>query len=98
VQGLAHGDPRLLAAALDDVLHVPFRRSLVRGYDAVTGAARWAGAYGATLSGSGPTLVALAPLAQAAAVGAAMVGAWRDCAVAATAFHIDRPAGGYETD
>ncbi len=63
VQGLAHGDPRLLAAALDDVLHVPFRRSLVRGYTEVTDAARLAGAYGATL-----------------------------------AFHIDRPAGGYETD
>ncbi len=98
VQGLAHGDPRLLAAALDDVLHVPFRRSLVRGYTEVTDAARQAGAYGATLSGSGPTVVALAPLARAAAVGAAMVRAWRDCAVAAAAFHIDRPAGGYETD
>jgi len=98
VQGLAHGDPRLLAAALDDVLHVPFRRSLVRGYTEVTDAARLAGAYGATLSGSGPTLVALAPLARAAAVGAAMVRAWRDCGVAAAAFHIDRPAGGYETD
>ncbi len=98
VQGLALGDPRLLAAALDDVLHVPFRRSLVRGYDEVVGAARQAGAYGATLSGSGPTLVALAPLAQATAVGVAMVRAWRECAVAATAFRIDRPAGGYETD
>lgn len=98
VHGLAHGDPRLLAAALDDVLHVPFRRSLVRGYDEVTSAARRAGAYGATLSGSGPTLVALAPRAQARAVGAAMVAAWRDCAVSAEAFHIDRLAGGYETD
>jgi homoserine kinase len=98
VQGLAQGDPRLLAAALDDVLHVPFRRSLVRGYAEVTDAARLAGAYGATLSGSGPTLVALAPPARAGAVGAAMVRAWRDCAVPAAAFHIDRPAGGYETD
>ena len=98
VLGLAQGDPRLLAAALDDVLHVPFRRALVRGYDAVTGAARQAGAYGATLSGSGPTLVALAPRLQAAAVGAAMVRAWRECAVRAAAFHIDRPAGGYETE
>jgi homoserine kinase len=70
----------------------------VRGYDEVVGAARQAGAYGATLSGSGPTLVALAPLAQATAVGVAMVRAWRECAVAATAFRIDRPAGGYETD
>src|SRR5213076_3182644 len=38
VHGLAHGDARLLAAGLDDVLHVPFRRSLVPGYDEVTGA------------------------------------------------------------
>src|SRR3989441_8167669 len=44
VHGLAHGDARLLAAGLDDVLHVPFRRSLVPGYDEVTGAARQAGA------------------------------------------------------
>lgn len=98
VQGLACGDARLLAAALDDVLHVPFRRALVRGYDEVTDAGRQAGAYGATLSGSGPTLLALAPAAQAAAVGAAMVRAWRACGVSATAFHADRPAGGYDTE
>src|SRR2546422_3489373 len=61
VHGLAHGEPRLLATGLDDVLHVPYRRSLVRGYDAVVMAARAAGAVGATLSGSGPTLVAGAP-------------------------------------
>ncbi|HWC74997.1 MAG TPA: homoserine kinase, partial [Gemmatimonadales bacterium] len=33
VRGLATADAELLAIALDDVLHVPFRRSLVRGYD-----------------------------------------------------------------
>src|SRR5207237_7987125 len=78
-------------------LHVPYRRALVRGYDEVTGAARQAGAYGATLSGSGPTVVALGPAACAAQVGDAMVRAWRACAVAAETFHADRPAGGYET-
>src|SRR5439155_1571970 len=57
VHGLAHADLRLLAAGLDDVLHVPFRRALVPGYDEVTSAARQAGAPGATLSGSGPTVV-----------------------------------------
>src|SRR5260370_1239676 len=31
VQGLAHGDPRLLAAGLDAVRRGPFRRSLGRG-------------------------------------------------------------------
>jgi len=98
VHGLAHGDPRLLALALDDVLHVPYRRALVRGYDEVTGAARQAGAYGATLSGSGPTLLALAPMGRARAVGAAMVRAWRDGGVVAETFSAERPAGGYETE
>src|SRR5438270_2800837 len=97
VQGLAHGDARLLAAALDDVLHVPYRRALVRGYDEVTSAARQAGAYGATLSGSGPTVVALCPGARAAPVGGAMVGGGRPCGVAARTVPADRPAGGYET-
>jgi homoserine kinase len=98
VRGLASADPRLLAAGFDDVLHVPFRKSLVPGYDVVTAAARTAGAYGATLSGSGPTLVAITPAARVAAVGDAMVRAWRGCDVAAETFHITRPAAGYETD
>jgi homoserine kinase len=97
VHGLAHADPRLLAAGLDDVLHVPYRRALVPGYDEVTAAARGAGAYGATLSGSGPTLVAIAPTAQAGGVAAAMVAAWRARDMAAEGFSTTRPAGGYET-
>src|SRR5437867_1396289 len=61
VHGLAHADPARLAAGPDDVLHVPYRRSLVRHYDAVVAAARGAGAFGATLSGSGSAIVAVAP-------------------------------------
>jgi homoserine kinase len=96
VHGLAHGDLRLLAAGLDDVLHVPHRRGLVPGYDEVTAAARLAGACGATLSGSGPTVVAVAPAACAARVGAAMVAAWRARNVAVECFELNRPAGGYD--
>jgi homoserine kinase len=96
VHGLAHADPRLLAAGLDDVLHVPYRRALVPGYDGVTDAARQAGAYGATLSGSGPTLVAITPAPRAAAVADAMVRSWRARGVAAESFVAPRPAGGYE--
>ena len=96
VQGLASGDPRLLALALDDVLHVPFRRGLVPGYDAVVAAAREAGAFGATLSGSGPTMVALASSQRAAGVGEAMVRAWLASGVRAETFVQVRPAGGYE--
>ncbi len=59
VHGLATGDADLLARALDDVLHVPYRRHLIPGYDEVVSAARAAGAFGATLSGSGSAMVAI---------------------------------------
>jgi homoserine kinase len=96
VHGLAHGEQRAIAAGLDDVLHVPFRRSLVRGYDEVTGAAKSAGAFGATLSGSGPTLLAVAPGALIQAVGDAMRRAWDVLGIRTEIFHVTRPAGRYE--
>jgi len=86
-----------LAAGLDDVLHVPFRRALVPGYDEVTSAARQAGAYGATLSGSGPTVVAVVASDGVRAVGDAMVRAWGARDIASQTFHAARPAGGFET-
>lgn len=81
VHGLATGDGDLLALGLDDVLHVPFRRRLVRGYATVTAAARAAGAFGATLSGSGSSILAVAHGGHAAGVGAAMRAAWRQSGV-----------------
>jgi homoserine kinase len=104
VAGLASGDSGLLAAALDDVLHVPHRRALVRGYDAVVRAAIHAGAFGATLSGSGSSIVAIAPAVHAAAVADALVDAWRAVGVHADSLlssggvlgatvRADRPAG-----
>jgi len=96
VHGLARGEARALAAGLDDVLHVPFRRSLVRGYDEVTSAARNAGAFGATLSGSGPTLLAVVPVTLLQAVSEAMQRAWDKIGVRSETFHVSRPAGRYE--
>lgn len=72
VQGLATADGELLARALDDVLHVPYRRSLLPGYDSVERAAREAGAYGATLSGSGSTMVAVGRVGSEARIADAM--------------------------
>jgi len=83
VQGLSSGDGALLGAALDDVLHVPFRRGRIPGYDAVVKAARHAGAFGATLSGAGSAILAIAPRERSAAVGAAMIAAWRDSGIEA---------------
>jgi len=95
VRGLATGDAPLLAIALDDVLHVPHRRALVPGYDAVTNAARATGAHGATLSGSGPTIVALAPSDRAGAVANAMGQAWQEWDVVTESFVVSRRVGGY---
>ena len=83
VQGLSSGDGALLGAALDDVLHVPFRRARIPGYDAVVTAAQDAGAFGATLSGAGSAIVAIAPRERSAAVGTAMLAAWRGIGIEA---------------
>jgi homoserine kinase len=78
VHGLTTGDAETLRAALDeDVLHVPFRHALVPGFELVCSAAREAGAFGATLSGSGSTVVAVVPERQAQAVADAMCAVWR---------------------
>ena len=90
VQGLATGDAELLALALDDVLHVPYRRALIDGYDTVTGAACVAGAYGATLSGSGSTLVAIGPVDAAERVRLAMHAAWMERGVNCDTFVTSR--------
>ncbi len=104
VQGLSTGDVDLLSVALDDVLHVPYRRALINGYDDVTGAACEAGAYGATLSGSGSTLLAISHQGDAEEVCACMKAAWTalgvECEtfvssqhpVSGAAFSLDRAA------
>ncbi|HEU4563029.1 MAG TPA: homoserine kinase [Gemmatimonadaceae bacterium] len=98
VHGLVTGDEALLAAGLDDVLHVPHRRALVRGYDAVARAAAGAGAIGATLSGAGSGMVAIAPRARADDVARAMTDAWREADVRAETFVHTRPVRGYHLE
>jgi homoserine kinase len=90
--GLATGDAALLQVALDDVLHVPYRRALVPGLESLHDAACAAGAYGATLSGSGPTLVAIAPQDVADRVEAAMKNRWSAEGVLVDSFVQRRPA------
>jgi homoserine kinase len=92
VEGLRTGDRTLLEIALDDVLHVPYRRHLVPGLAGLHEAARAAGAYGITLSGSGPTLVAIAPQDQADRVADAIRNRWMSEGVVADSFVQRRPA------
>lgn len=57
---LVSEDWRLLPVAMKDRLHQPYRAHLIPGMEEVIAAAVQAGAYGAALSGSGPTIVAFA--------------------------------------
>ncbi|GIX07442.1 MAG: homoserine kinase [Candidatus Poribacteria bacterium] len=71
VAALAGFEYAYLSAAMRDRLHQPYRKRLVPQLDAVIQAAEEAGAWGAALSGSGPTVVALCT-GDAEAVGEAM--------------------------
>ena len=61
-----------LAALMDDRLHQPYRARLVPGLREALSAAVNAGAAGASLSGSGPTVFAFVEADRAAKVGLAM--------------------------
>jgi homoserine kinase len=83
VRGLETGCGDWLQAALQDKIHQPYRKALIKGYDAVRSAALEAGAYGMVISGAGPTLLALADAAVSSAVVTAMADAWREQGVKA---------------
>ena len=73
VASLFLGDRALLSRSIEDVIAEPKRASLVPGFFAIKSAALAAGALGCSLSGSGPSIFALAnSVADARAVGAAM--------------------------
>ena len=64
---LAGGDRELIAMALRDRLHQPYRESLIPEYGKVKAAAEQCGAIAFCISGAGPTLLALTDEASFAA-------------------------------
>lgn len=73
----APGAHDLLTHALDDRLHQPYRGPAIPAFEAAREAGRAAGAHGVVISGSGPTLLALAPdVARGEAAGRAIVDVW----------------------
>ncbi|MFI5350556.1 MAG: homoserine kinase [Elusimicrobiota bacterium] len=71
-RALRTGHTSHLAELMDDRLHQPYRAKLVPGLREALAAAVKAGAAGAALSGSGPTVFAFVEKGRAAKVGAAM--------------------------
>ncbi|MBH8574300.1 homoserine kinase [Nostocaceae cyanobacterium CENA369] len=84
LRGLETGKGEWLRTALQDKLHQPYRKALIPGYDAVNAAAIAAGAYGMTISGAGPTLLALTNAANSNAVETEMAAAWKEAGITAT--------------
>ena len=79
VAGLFRGDWALIARCLSDAVAEPVRAELVPGFEGVRASAKEAGAIGAGLSGSGPSVFALCRGSDAAErVASAMAGAFRD--------------------
>ncbi len=72
VAAVLRQDGTLLRSAMHDRLHEPARMRLVPGFEFVARAARTAGAFGAVLSGAGPSILAIAPARLAPRVAAAM--------------------------
>ncbi|MBI4241283.1 MAG: homoserine kinase [Candidatus Rokubacteria bacterium] len=87
----------LLAVAMDDRLHQPYRRQLFPWMEEVAAAARAAGAVGCVLSGAGPSLLAAAP-SSAEAVAQAMERALARAGVRGTAraLEVDRAGAVWE--
>jgi len=72
LEGLRSGDPELLAFGSEDRLHVQHRLPHIPGGAAALDAAREAGAFCATISGSGTALFAITDGASASAVAGVM--------------------------
>jgi homoserine kinase len=72
VAAVLRSDGALLSLAMNDRLHQPARTRLVPALAEIIAAARGAGAFGAALSGAGPSVLAIAPVRLAPRVLSAM--------------------------
>jgi homoserine kinase len=95
---LATGKYELLRVAMQDRLHQPYRSQLVPGLEDVIEAALANGAYGACLSGSGPTILALASETTASGVAPAMRVAFEAQGVASRSWELDVDLNGAQVE
>lgn len=94
---LTSGEFTLLGEAMTDRLHQPFRAALYPYLPEIIDSVRCAGAYGASLSGAGPAVLALAPPHQASQVAAAMTVTAGIAGVAGQAVELDIDSTGAVT-
>lgn len=84
--GMFRSDPVLVGRGLHDEIVTPHRAKLIDGYDRVQSAALDAGATGVTVSGAGPTILAVCRGGSRRAVASSMVGAFAEEGIDACAY------------
>ena len=84
--GMTRSDPELVGQGMTNGVVTPERAALIDGYDAVHDAAESAGAYGVTVSGSGPGVLAVCDSGDRRAVAGAMVEAFDHAGVESRAY------------
>ncbi|MDR3092320.1 MAG: hypothetical protein LBU33_00210, partial [Endomicrobium sp.] len=84
-----NGDYLLLKQGMQDKIHQPYREKMIPAMNEVFKAAISAGAYGAFLSGSGPTLAAFCAEKVAIDVQKAMVERWEKENISAKSHILD---------
>ena len=95
IYALREGRKDLLKHAMQDHVHQPYRLKLIPGAEAALQAAYDAGAYGAALSGAGPSLIAFGD-ENLEEIGKAMQRAFSDKAVSSKVYLIASSAVGIE--
>ncbi len=89
--GLIAGNPGLVGKCVEDVIVEPARSRLIAGFEEVKHAAISAGAFGCSISGSGPSMFAVASSGQTAKkIGRAMASAFRRTAGVGSEVYISK--------
>lgn len=84
--GMQRNDPELVGRGLNDEVVTPARAALIDGYDRVREVAVAAGATGVTVSGAGPTILAVCQPGTRQLVASSMIEAFADEGVNAVAY------------
>ncbi|MBU4340178.1 MAG: homoserine kinase, partial [Euryarchaeota archaeon] len=86
VVGMMKSDIRLIGESMENRMIEPVRSRLIRGYTQVRKSALDAGAAGVTISGSGPTMLAVCRMDEREKVAQAMMQAFENNHVRSEAF------------
>ncbi len=86
VMGMVKGDIKLIGDSMENRVIEEKRSQLIKGYEKVKAAALGAGASGVTISGSGPTMVAVCRMEERDDIAEAMIQAFKASGVKSEAF------------